>query len=63
MSDTAKAGGKVIAGAHEFVAFTPKSLRSQATVHQVHAPEIELVSETAARGVGALEDDVRFGPA
>ena len=35
---------------------------NQATVHQVHAPEIELTSPTTARGVWALEDVVRFGP-
>ena len=62
LSDTSPAGGKVIKGADEFVAFTRKSLRSQATVHQVHAPEIELTSPTTARGVWALEDVVRFGP-
>ncbi|CAJ1578913.1 nuclear transport factor 2 family protein [[Mycobacterium] wendilense] len=62
VSDTTASGGKVIHGADEFVAFTRKSLRAQATVHQVHAPEIELVSPTAARGVWALEDVVRFGP-
>lgn len=61
-SDTSEAGGKVIDGADEFVAFTRKSLRSQATVHQVHAPEIEITSPTTARGVWALEDVVRFGP-
>lgn len=62
VSDTSPAGGKVIRGADEFVAFTRKSLRKQATVHQVHAPEIELTSATTARGVWALEDVVRFGP-
>lgn len=62
VSDTSQAGGKVIRGADEFVAFTRKGLRSQATVHQVHAPEIELTSATTARGVWALEDVVRFGP-
>jgi hypothetical protein len=62
LSDTLKAGGKVIRGADEFVAFTRKGVRSQATVHQVHAPEIELTSATTARGVWALEDVVRFGP-
>ncbi len=61
-SDTSEAGGKVIDGADEFVAFTRKSLRNQATVHQVHAPEIEVTSPTTARGVWALEDVVRFGP-
>jgi hypothetical protein len=62
LSDTSSAGGKVIRGADEFVAFTRKGLRSQATVHQVHAPEIELTSPTTAQGVWALEDVVRFGP-
>jgi hypothetical protein len=62
LSDTSPAGGKVIEGADEFVAFTRKSLRNQATVHQVHAPEIELTSATTAKGVWALEDVVRFGP-
>jgi hypothetical protein len=61
LSDTSPAGGKVIEGADEFVAFTRKSLRNQATVHQVHAPEIELTSATTAKGVWALEDVVRFG--
>jgi len=62
LSDTSQAGGKVIEGADEFVAFTRKSLRNQATVHQVHAPEIEVTSATTARGIWALEDVVRFGP-
>jgi hypothetical protein len=62
LSDTSDAGGKVIEGADEFVAFTRKSLRNQATVHQVHAPEIDITSATTARGVWALEDVVRFGP-
>ncbi|OBK72445.1 nuclear transport factor 2 family protein [Mycobacterium sp. 1274761.0] len=62
LSDTSQAGGTVIRGADEFVAFTRRGLRNQATVHQVHAPEIELTSPTTARGVWALEDVVRFGP-
>ncbi|MGH3675287.1 MAG: nuclear transport factor 2 family protein [Mycobacterium sp.] len=61
LSDTAEAGGMMIEGADEFVAFTRKSLRNQATVHQVHAPEIELTSATTASGVWGLEDVVRFG--
>ncbi|WP_422743238.1 nuclear transport factor 2 family protein [Mycobacterium sp. WMMD1722] len=62
LSDTSASGGKVIRGADDFVAFTRRSLRAQPTVHQVHAPEIELTSPTTARGVWALEDVVRFGP-
>ena len=61
-SDTSQAGGKVIVGADEFVAFTRRSLRGHATVHQVHAPEIELTSATTAEGVWALEDVVRLAP-
>jgi hypothetical protein len=64
LSDTADAGGKVIHGADEFVAFTRNRLGkpSRATAHQVHAPEIELTSATTARGVWALEDVVRLAP-
>lgn len=64
LSDTAEAGGKVIHGADHFVAFTRKALgrHSQATAHQVHAPEIELTSAATAHGVWALQDVVRFGP-
>jgi hypothetical protein len=64
VSDTSQAGGKVIAGADDFVAFTRHALHraTQPTAHQVHAPEIELTSATTARGVWALQDVVRFGP-
>jgi len=64
LSDTAEAGGKVIVGADEFVAFLRKTLGrpAQVTAHQVHAPEIELTSPTTARGVWALQDVVRLGP-
>lgn len=61
-SDTSQAGGKIIVGADDFVAFTRRSLRDNATVHQVHAPEIELTSPTTATGVWALEDVVRLAP-
>jgi hypothetical protein len=63
-SDTAASGGKVIHGADEFVAFVRNTLgkASQPTAHQVHAPEIELTSETTATGVWALQDVVRLGP-
>jgi hypothetical protein len=64
VSDTAEAGGKLVTGADDFVAFTRNNIgrRSQATAHQVHAPEIELTSATTALGVWALQDVVRFGP-
>lgn len=64
VSDTSEAGGKVIAGADDFVAFTRHALHrpTQPTAHQVHTPEIELTSATTARGIWALQDVVRFGP-
>lgn len=64
LSDTSPSGGKVIQGADEFVAFVRNTLgkASQPTAHQVHAPEIELTSETTATGVWALQDVVRLGP-
>ncbi len=64
VSDTSAAGGMRIAGADEFVAFVRGALGkpSLATVHHVHAPEIELTSATTASGVWALEDVLRFLP-
>ncbi|SRX94081.1 hypothetical protein [Starkeya novella DSM 506] [Mycobacterium shimoidei] len=64
VSDTSEAGGKVITGAEEFISFIRRTLGkpSQPTVHQVHAPEIELTSPTTATGVWALNDVVRLGP-
>ncbi|MET7772224.1 nuclear transport factor 2 family protein [Nocardia sp. NPDC005366] len=65
VSDTSQAGGEVVIGAEKFVAFTRNNLgkASQQTVHQVHAPEIELTSATTARGIWALQDVVRLVPA
>jgi len=64
LGDTSQAGGKLIAGADDFVAFTRNNIGrpGQATAHQVHAPEIELTSATTARGVWALQDVVRLAP-
>ena len=65
VGDTTQAGGTVIVGADEFIACTRNTIgkSSQATVHQVHAPEIELTSTTTARGFWALNDVVRLVPA
>ncbi|MDY6999369.1 MAG: nuclear transport factor 2 family protein [Actinomycetota bacterium] len=62
VSDTAQSGGTVIAGADAFVAFVRKNLGTQPTVHQVHAPEIEITAPDAATGVWALNDVVRLAP-
>ncbi len=62
ISDTSEAGGRRIEGADEFVAFVKKMLGTRITVHQVHAPEIELNSDATASGIWALEDFIRFAP-
>lgn len=64
VSDTSRSGGKIISGADEFVAFLQRTLGkpSQPTVHQVHAPEIELTSPSTATGIWALNDVVRLAP-
>lgn len=63
-SDTRESGGRKIDGADEFIAFVRSALGKpkQVTVHQVHAPELELTSATTARGIWALEDFVRLAP-
>lgn len=64
VSDTTPSGGKHIEGADAFVAFVRRTLgaKSRVTVHQVHAPELELLSDATARGVWALHDIVRLLP-
>lgn len=42
--------------------FVRKTIAARVTVHQVHAPELELTSSTTARGIWALEDLIRFAP-
>ena len=63
-SDTRPVSGRLIEGGDAFVAYVSGLLgrANLATVHQVHAPEIELTSATTAHGVWALEDLLRFLP-
>ena len=64
VSDTSDAGGKVVKGGDEFVAYVRQQIGqpSQTTVHQVQAPEITLTSATTAKGIWALEDTVDLTP-
>ena len=64
VSDLGEVGGGVIVGADQFVTYTRRTIGkpAQSTVHQVHAPEIELTSTTTAQGVWALHDVVRLHP-
>jgi hypothetical protein len=58
VGDTSAAGGNVIAGADDFVAFLKETLSGAVTVHQGHMPEIDLISATTASGIWALADVV-----
>jgi hypothetical protein len=62
IGDTSAAGGSVIEGGDEFVAFVSRMLAKAVTVHQVQQPEIDLASPTAASGTWAMLDVVRFRP-
>jgi hypothetical protein len=56
--DTSEAGGGVVHGADEFIAFLQEALGGAVTVHHGHMPEIELTSEETATGIWALADIV-----
>jgi uncharacterized protein (TIGR02246 family) len=56
--DTSEAGGSVVMGADEFIAFLQETLAGAVTVHQGHMPEIEVTSETTATGIWGLNDIV-----
>ena len=56
--DTSEAGGALVTGADEFMAFLQEVLADAVTVHQGHMPEIELTSATTATGIWALNDIV-----
>ena len=56
--DTSEAGGSAIQGADAFLEFLVPMLADTVTVHQGHMPEIDLISETSATGVWALQDTI-----
>ena len=56
--DTTESGGNVIEGADAFLDFLEPTLRDTITVHHGHMPEIEITSDTSARGVWALQDTI-----
>jgi uncharacterized protein (TIGR02246 family) len=58
--DTSEAGGNVVRGADEFLAFLVPTLAEAVTVHHGHMPEIELTSATTATGIWALQDLIRW---
>jgi uncharacterized protein (TIGR02246 family) len=56
--DTSEAGGSIVEGADEFMAFLQETLAGTVTVHQGHMPEIDVASPTRATGIWALNDIV-----
>ena len=58
LMDTSEAGGNVVTGADEFIAFLQEAIGPAVTVHQGHMPEITLTSDTEATGIWALHDIV-----
>ncbi len=54
--DTTAAGGSVVNGADEFMAFLRDALADVVTVHHGHMPELDLTSSTTATGIWALQD-------
>lgn len=54
--DTTEAGGSVVTGADEFLAFLRETLSEVITVHHGHMPELEVTTATTARGVWAMQD-------
>jgi len=58
--DTTESGGSVVSGADEFLEFLRGAIGEVVTVHHGHMPEIEVTSATAATGVWAMEDMLRW---
>lgn len=58
--DTTEAGGGVVAGADEFLAFLQDAIGDVVTVHHGHMPEIDVLTPTSATGVWAMEDMLRW---
>jgi hypothetical protein len=54
--DPSYSGPVKFEGADEVVELTRSFLADARSVHQLHAPEIEVTSDTTAQGVWALED-------
>ena len=58
--DTTASGGSVVTGADTFMAFLLEAIGDVVTVHHCHQPEIQVDSATAASGVWAMEDMLRW---
>jgi uncharacterized protein (TIGR02246 family) len=50
----------VTTGRHDIAAFVEAAVGDVTTVHHGHTPEIEILSDTTARGIWAMEDELRW---
>jgi hypothetical protein len=54
--DLSESGGEVVTGADDFLTFLTARIGDALTIHHGHSPEIDVLSETTAQGIWALED-------
>jgi hypothetical protein len=59
-ADKSKAAEGLVTGAANIMPFIRNAVIELVTVHHGHMPEIEIVSETTATGIWAMEDILRW---
>lgn len=59
-ADKSKAAQGLVRGGEEVGAFIRNAVHDLVTVHHGHMPEIEILSETTARAIWAMEDVLRW---
>jgi uncharacterized protein (TIGR02246 family) len=60
LDTTSTQGGAVTRGSAAIAAHVRKHVDHVVTVHHGHTPEIEILSDTTARGIWAMEDVLRW---
>lgn len=60
LMDVSEAGGEVMSGGDDFIAFLSQTLNGVVTTHHGHMPEIQITGPATATGVWAMEDMLRF---
>jgi uncharacterized protein (TIGR02246 family) len=58
--DVSEAGGELMSGGDDFIAFLSQTLAEVVTTHHGHMPEIDVTGPTSATGIWAMEDMLRF---
>ena len=60
LDTTSTQGGAVVHGSAAIAAHVRRHVDHVVTVHHGHTPEIEILSDTTARGIWAMEDVLRW---